>query len=215
MELIRINDKKLKIMLTSSDMKSYALDVQKLSGGTEETRQAFRHLLHDAGIDGGFEPGNDKIYIQYYPSREGGCEMFITRLDQVADPSDTVGTPAQSARKSAKQEIRPGRQLAFRFDSLFSLLLACRALDSVLSSFAGRVTSSVYRDDRDDRAEKDQFYLLISAAAHGDRAEPLALSRILSEFGHKLSHQDVKLYLDEHGEPLCLKNAIETLGRLA
>lgn len=210
MELIRINDKKLKIMLTSTDMKNYALDVQKLSGGAEETRQAFRHLLHDAGIDGGFEPGNDKIYIQYYPSREGGCEMFITRLDQVAAPMDTVGT--QSVQKSAKKEIRSGWQLAFRFNSLSSLLLSCRALDMVLSSLAGRVTSSVYRDERE---EKDQFYLLISVVGHDDHAEPFALSRILSEFGYKLSHQDAKLYLGEHGEPLCLKNAIETLGRLA
>ena len=50
MELIRINDKKIKIMLTPSDMKAYELDVQKLSCGMEESRRAFRHMLHDAGI---------------------------------------------------------------------------------------------------------------------------------------------------------------------
>lgn len=235
MELIRINDNKLKIMLTSSDMKNYELDVQKLSCGTEETRRAFRNILHDAGVCSEAEDGKDKIYIQYYPSREGGCEMFVTRLALLAGKDGTESTARtellqENAALSGGMQLLSQEQrltkhhsahdksasrqeighLTFRFDSLPQLLLAChRTLAAnVLTSAA---SSEAYRD------ESNRFYLLLNLSKSGDDGEHGAaqrIRRILAEFGSALPHADICAYLREHGDPLCRKDALRTLGGL-
>ena len=47
MELIRISDRKLKIMLTAADMTAYDFDPDNLSDNTAQTGRAFRLLLAD------------------------------------------------------------------------------------------------------------------------------------------------------------------------
>ena len=232
MELIRINDKKLKIMLTSSDMKNYELDAQKLSCGTEETRRAFRNILHDAGVGGGFDTGGDKIYVQYYPSREGGCEMFITKLDllssgqgareedntsykSTAEPYKGATISTQDCATIAQQaepedSCRSSEQLcelAYRFDSLASLLLACR---HVLAAHHGtsrqKLISAAYRD------EEGGFYLLLTPARAADAQAMLC--RLLGEFGTAHPGEKARAYIHEHGMTLCSAHAVEVLGAL-
>lgn len=214
MELIRINDNKLKIMLTSHDMKNYALDAQTLSCGTEETRRAFRSILHDAGVGGSFEEGKDKIYVQYYPSREGGCEMFVTKLALVgsdAAKDSTGGTQLQpSLLSNAKGKEAVPSPLAYRFSSLPLLLHACRHLLPVIAAVHKRVSSCAYRDD------SGSFYLTVETAPPptGEDNAQITLALLLGEFGTPCPTKDLQAYIAEHATPLCRATAVEILGDL-
>ena len=81
MDLIRIDDNKMKIMLSERDMQCYSLDVGNMDYTRSETRRAFRHILDDVCIRTGFDAKGEQLYVQLYPSRKGGCEMFVTKLD--------------------------------------------------------------------------------------------------------------------------------------
>ena len=80
MELILINSNKLKIMLTEADMIQYELDFNTINYDNIETRRAFWNILDEAKHRTGFDAASDRIFIQLYPSKEGGCEMYVTKV---------------------------------------------------------------------------------------------------------------------------------------
>ena len=92
MELILISNTKLKVMLSASDMQKYELDNNSIDYDNTETRKAFWQILDEAKHKTGFDAASDKVFIQVYPSRGGGCEMYVTKLggarceDQGAEP---------------------------------------------------------------------------------------------------------------------------------
>jgi negative regulator of genetic competence, sporulation and motility len=80
MELIRISDHKLKIMLTPLDMCHFELNAETFGEDSEKLHGAFRLLLEEIRKQTDFEGDDNHLSVQYFPSREGGCEMFISHL---------------------------------------------------------------------------------------------------------------------------------------
>ena len=85
MELIVISNSKLKIMLTSEDMREYSLDCNTLDYENTETRRAFWSILDEAKQRTGFDAASEKVFVQVYPSKKGGCEMYVTKLGMFSD----------------------------------------------------------------------------------------------------------------------------------
>lgn len=216
MDLIRINDNKLKIMLTPSDMECYALDADTMDYTQTETRRAFRSILDEARNRTGFDVSGDKIYIQFYPSRGGGCEMFVTKYDlvcAVSNPADrppaTVqgrATLKQQTRDDTRCETERNRSAAYVFESMEHLLCACRHL--LHHAFSG--SSAAYR------GEEGRYYLLLSEHPGlkrnmiGDRAT----AAFLHEYGTEQDAELVRLYIKEHAHPICERHAVRRLGEL-
>lgn len=80
MELIPVGDNKLKIMLTLSDMTRFEIPDGVPDVPCEQIRLAFREILNEASSITGFNTSGDRLYVQYYPSKKGGCELFVTKL---------------------------------------------------------------------------------------------------------------------------------------
>ena len=83
MELIRVSHCKLKVMLTPDDVERLHLDPE--TSENEDLHSAFRTLLREIKEDCGFDPDGKELSIQYFPSREGGCEMFISHLSEAEE----------------------------------------------------------------------------------------------------------------------------------
>lgn len=216
MELILISDSKLKITLTSDDMAQYELDCDTMDYDNTETRRAFWEILDRAKHITGFDAASDRVFIQLYPSKKGGCEMYVTKLGLVcaesgqgerARASLTRGTDRE---KDAAPRVCPiphgsgdrDRLGAYRFEQLESLLCVCRQL-------AGRgyaSHSSAYRD------EKKHYFLLLRerASAFG---VPCGEFSFITEFGTAENAETVRLYISEHGSPICEGNAVNMLAR--
>ena len=79
MELIKVNSQKLKIILTKEDMTSFDITNENLDYTSAKTRKALGSILERAKEQTGFDIKNDRLYIQVFPSVDGGCEMFLTR----------------------------------------------------------------------------------------------------------------------------------------
>lgn len=80
MELIVITPTKLKIMLTPPDMKRYDLTPARMDCADEETRRSFRRIFDDARTEVGFDTAGERLFVQLFSSRGGGCEIFVTKL---------------------------------------------------------------------------------------------------------------------------------------
>ena len=204
MELILINASKLKIMLSDDDMKKYDLDADTIDYDTTATRRAFWSILDYAKNQTGFDAANDKLFIQLYPSKAGGCEMFITKMG--APPTrDKAQHPKGNVQIVPVERQYGGRKHtnAYAFDNMESLLSVCRRLLSL--GFDGE--SSAYRD------HKGRFFLLLCQYGYENYA-PLDEFSFITEFGSAENAGRIKLYISEHATCVCDKQAVEQLGVL-
>ena len=234
MELIPINESKLKIMLDEIDMKEYRLCAES-DCAELETRRAIRDILDAARDQIGFNTEGAEIFVQLYTSKRGGCELFVTKgspkersesnelykTDRISPVVQPKGNQASQQSKPKKKEgARPtSGALTIRTGGLpdakdacslafyFSRLSdLCRTCKS-LQKRKSNLKSSAYYDD------KEGFYLLLydtgmSAYTRLDRFS------FIHEYGTSLNPEKALTYLSEHGHVICSDNAVQTLGKL-
>ena len=200
MEWIRISKNKLKIMLSAEDARHYELDCKSADLEDLVTRTAFREILSDVKRQTDFDASEDKIYIQMYPSKEGGCELFVTRMGLLLSDEEN-GISPKTVRENGRLRLPPRaaapERRAFCFDALSALLAVCKR---VAQSTRVR-ESEVFRD------EQARWWLLLT----GKSTQRLAFAR---EYGREVRADLAHLYLAEHATPICPKNAVQTLSEL-
>lgn len=204
MELIRISNSKLKIMLTPMDMRQFELSTDNFYDDSEKMHHSFRLLLDEVKRQSGFEADDHRISVQYFPSREGGCEMFISNLAPEKERGACALTPAQEIHPTTRSHGSFCRSFAYRFEGLDTLLSACRRLQALDYISA----SSAYRDDA------GRYYLFINTFAASPFATPEELYFVV-EYGSIENASQLRLYLAEHGTVICCEDAVGTLGSIA
>ena len=189
MELIVISDTKLKLILTAQDMKTYALDFETADYDSPRNRRSIWRLFDEVKVKSGFEIDFDRVLIQVWPSRDGGCEMYISKIV-------TPQTRAKSGEETVRQLI-----YIYAFDGLKNLLRVCHAL----SHMAYAKTSQVWRD------EGGKWYLFLEGEYTKTGLHPLSF---VEEFGAKLTEK-YALIIYEHARPVATQNAVEKLSMFA
>ncbi len=208
MELIRISDRKLKIMLTPKDMRHFELNLDTVGEDSAEMHRAFRLLLEEIKKQTGFETDDNHLTVQYFPSREGGCEMFISSIAAAKDASAQEAIANAFEGKALQRhpsETTGGfhREYAYRFEQLDHLLKVCQRLDR--TDYKG--IGSAFRDHR------NNWYLLLNISTDSPFTMPKELD-FIAEYGHMADPLFLKLYISEHGKTICRDNAIRLLGTL-
>lgn len=216
MELIMISSSKLKIMLSADDMTKYALG-SDIDYADIKTRKAFRNILSEAREKTGFDTESERIYIQLYPSKKGGCEVYITKIDDDSEyesiefaekssdfkPSCKVLERSTGIIPAAKRHLPKERKRAYSFSSSESMVSVCRRLLSI----GWRGQSSAFSD------ESRRFYIIIKDRGVQEFPHIDRLS-FICEYGNVENHSALIKYLGEHGKCICKTNAIEKLGIL-
>ena len=194
MELIKISDTKLKIMLTAEDMARYAIASESLNYENTETRRAVWQILDEAKQRTGFDAASDRVLIQAYPSRSGGCELYITKITQ--------DIPYHTTERRSNPE---GKMRIYAFEGLANLIALCHCLQG--SEYKGE--SSAYA------VEGGRYYLVLKEAGEPSGGMPPSYHPA-QEFGDPVSSASGKLaYIKEHAECLCPQDAVLHLSALA
>ena len=198
MELILITGRKLKIMLTAEDMKTYRLDCGNMDYDNTETRRAFWSILDEAKHRTGFDAASERVMIRVFPCRSGGCEMFVTKLAErkgsnilsISDCEDTDGDELYGI---------------YVFTETDDLLKVCDIL--ARSGFDGR--SEAYRTN-DGATRRKRYYLLLFGPGANSKKYIF-----INEYGKELRGNSAEAYIKEHCLCMCRGNAVEILGELA
>lgn len=127
MEFIRINSEKIKVFLSYADMEKLGINYDMLDGTDEHGRNAFNKIMADIKDNSGFATNGKRIFVQIFPSKDGGCEIFITRLN---DKKFTV--------------VRKKKNVCYLFNDLNCLLQFCNVVGS--RDFDGQ--SAFYIDEK-------------------------------------------------------------------
>jgi len=202
MEWIRISTNKLKIMLTAEDARRYDLQCEKADYADIATRHSFREILTDVRRETGFDATEDKVYIQMYPSKEGGCELFVTKIGLILTDEAREGSRAGRTRGTSERRSPPSECTALLFTEMTHLLAVCRHLCNV-----GFLCESEAWQSEDGKL----WLLLAQKRSAATLQDSLRFAR---EYGRAVSVSAARLYLPEHGKRICAARAVETLGKL-
>ncbi len=191
MELIVISDSRLKVILTQADMENYHLDFVGDAYDNSRTRRAIMRLFEDVKRRSGFDIADDRILVQIWPSAEGGCELYVSKLE---------GKTAATRRARAVSAKSDGMTL-YTFDTLDDLLSVCR----ILVARQYNRSSGLYH------AESGQWYLLLDT---GDLSDEVNDMSFIEEYAGKLGSSLMQSIMLEHARELARGDAIQRLSVL-
>ena len=189
MEWIVISPSKLKIMLRQEDMKRYDLCMDRLDSADEQTRHTFRQIFEEVRCHTGFDTAGERLFVQLYTSRDGGCEIFVTKLG-ASDGDD--GLPPSPSELELKSELEA--------ESEADTALACPSPEDALlhrlfPNAAERTESS---PERAPAAPSSQPHRTLAFGFDG--LEPLLQVcrrlRQTAELGHPPAVQSATVYID-------------------
>ena len=195
MEFLLIGESKIKIVLNEEETERYGLDKSAPDVSGTGERRSFWRILDMAKSEVGFDPSGDKVLIQLYPIKNGGCEIFVTKLGILPDAS------ARLVSKSNKVALLSKKKSLYLFGELDDVIRAARAVRAVSGETLPE--SDVFTTD-------DKYYLSIEE--YGKGGEPIEFPCIL-EFGVGLT-ADMFTYVFEHATRLTDGDGIEKFSRL-
>ena len=184
MEIIRIGENKLKLILTDEDLKKHRLSFESLDYDNTETRRILWQILDEAKQKTGFDAASEKTLVQAYPGRKSGCEIYVTRL-------------------CARSPSLRGRHSVYCFADPAGLFSVCRAL----AHSEHKYESALYKD------EKDYYYLCIKEPLAGSiqKEDLLTPLSFIEEYAKRVKEGVFFAYIKEHGACLWEEGAIEAL----
>ena len=188
MELIMISPTKLKIMLSAEDMKKLELDggpCSDISG-----KAGFRSLMREARDRCAV---GDRVFVQYYPEKHGGCEMFVTKLEDDKKTETRHGRKRQTTNPFSANTDKPSAEyIVYGFPDIKGLIATCRCLAGAGNGDVGKAYIS---------PEKSRKYCLVL-----DRENYFAC-----ENGGTRLPASYVYFLLEHGTLFCT-DAVSKLG---
>ena len=191
MEYIMIDEAKLKIILAPEDLAEWNISADELDYNDPYSKIFFKDILDHAKDSFGFDTTGYKTLLQLFPSLDGGCEIFITRIEEQRHDSGNK-TSVNVCEK------------AYSFDRLSSLISVCKRL--CFEGFCGE--SSVWYDS------DGRWFLTLRSTMLCDDLLPLNKLTFISEYGESESPGALSLYLPEYAFSVCEDNATEILGRM-
>ncbi len=195
MEHIMISPGKLKLMLTRNDLIHYELEPSELDSDNSSTRRSFRELLADVKAMSGFDASDDKVFIQFYPSRDGGAEIYITRLTSKREiPNDELPSYVQV-------------RTVYGFDNLQDMIDACAHIGNghfpdESSAWSGEGGYFLMTEDR------IPYHDYLNEGKHSRRRS------FIGDYGKIFSDPATIFYVKEHCLCFCEKNAVKMLGSM-
>ena len=199
MELIVINENKLKITLSESDMKQYSLDCNTVDYDNTETRKAFWSILDEVKQKTGFDAASQKIFVQLYPSKKGGCEMYVTKLGASRRQKE-IEVDTEPIRLQPQHR----RRAAYSFGTSDELISVCRRLSEI--GFSEK--SAAWHSNIDGK------YFLILEEPEENAYLPLNECSFIFEYGKSENLKHTLLFLHEHADCICRTDAVESLSNL-
>lgn len=191
MEILRIGKHAIKISLNTDEAQEYKiLDSEILD--SDEIKEAFSRLLLKAKEAVDFSYAGRKIFTEIFPSKDGGCEIYVSCISVEAEN-------AVYKNKSNQPDVKKPKLSIFDFDSIDNLLLACYRLKEI--DYKSR--SSIYYD-----IEKKRYFMILEDVYIKDLKYAFLL-----EYAKYLKGS-IASYIKEHYKCIIKREGVKILSAL-
>ena len=206
MRIEKINENKIKFVLTENDLAERSINIEELAIPSDKTQKLFKDIMDKALEEYGFESAETPLMVEAMPSSADGIMIIVTRLKDKEDAKERYQSLAEARdlRRFKTKGIKrieceedktdDGEIMVWSFDTLDDIIDLSIRIDA---SFNGQ--SSLYKMN-------GRYFLVL------DSSKDLEL--ILGDYGTKhVSNTLSKYYLKEHGETITPANAVKILAR--
>ena len=207
MELIIINENKLKISMTKEDMALYGLDENEFHCSKANTREILSKILKNSKKKTGFEKisSEERLLLQLYSDKSGGCELFVTKLPinygVEIDKANKDNLPVSLLPKGDCINTAKKLALTYSFKTLDDLICACKNVQRQKLNINSQLFFS---------SSEEKYYLFLHyALCDNEKSSP---SSYLSEYGELENSENSFLFMHEYGTCVCENSAIEILA---
>ena len=195
MRIEKINDRKLKILLTNDDLKKRDIKMTELAFGTDKTRELFKEMMNIATDEYDFDAEDSQLMIEAIPISLEAIMILVTKMDD--DQKDSFSKKIKS--KNLKKD--DSHLSIFEFNTLEDVVLVAKTL-------FGRFTDENYL-----MKMKGKYYLLLQNDNELDEISDNDLEIIIGEYGKKCTVNSLsRAYFFEHGEMIANNPAIDILS---
>lgn len=191
MEIVKINEKSIKISLSSDEVKEYDLCEGK-ELDAEEMKRIFSSLLQKAKNEVGFTYAKENIVAEIFSSKDGGCEIFVSCL------LGEVKMYKDKREELSSQKIKAQGQI-YAFDNIEDLIKVLDALRNIDKS----LSTSVYYNNKNGK-----YFLVLENVLRKSIKHAFIL-----EFAKYVKSPFLQ-YITEYFSPICISDAHEKLPKL-
>ncbi|MDD9138472.1 adaptor protein MecA [Fructobacillus sp. CRL 2054] len=231
MEMERINDNTIRVMVENDDLKDRGTSVRDLLSDRNKIESFFYNILSELDTDQEFAD-NDKVSFQVLPN-QNGLELFISRLDDEEALGSLLSTLSQReenevVNEQASDSMSPIDDLSFEQKQALQESDQTKENSTSVSS-AGRIDVVELKDfedllslvallndfegDSSAYQYKGKYYLSIDSRFLNLSASELnSFFATLIEYGRFAKQSDS--FLSEHGDLLFRGKAIQSLNKI-
>ena len=114
MEMERINDNTIRVMIENSDLQDRGLSIMELLGNHDKIESFFYSILSEVDVDHDFNE-DDQVTFQILPNRNG-LELFISKLDEDHQVGDIINNLMSYAKHQSDEidQVSDERRAALR-----------------------------------------------------------------------------------------------------
>ncbi len=207
MEIIMISDCKLKVMLGEEDLKQFEIKAEQLDYSNTETKRMFWDILNRAKHQTGFDTDGQRVLVQLYPSKQGGCEMFVTKIgllySEDEDDISRYNYEEKNNSKTFQTKKHTTTYSAFAFDTTKAMISVCKRLYEL--GYIGESSSYI--------CDNGKIYLILSDLYEDECMSINEFSFIL-EYASAEDPKKIGYFISEHGKIILENDAVSKLGKL-
>ncbi|MBO5312749.1 MAG: adaptor protein MecA [Clostridia bacterium] len=189
MDILRIGSDSIKISLDGREAQELHLDRED----SEDAKSNFVNLMVKVKERVNFKVLGEKLVAEYFSGRDGGYEIFVSRLEVDEDMYKDRGIQ-QEITKRVKPSLSP-----FSLESFEKLLDVTNRLKNM--GYSG--SSSLYYDDM-----REKYYIILEDVSIKDLKYAF-----MTEYSKSIKPHTLP-YIKEHFRCICKKDAVNTLSAL-
>lgn len=195
MKIEKINDNKIKVTLSVSELEERNLNFQSLRYNTPEAQTLFWDMMKQAENEHGFKTTNCQLFIEAASINDGQFIVTITRLqDKVLPPAPQKKKLPMPELKVRKKQQDKSQNVVYKFDDFEQICNLVSATSTISNE-----PSTLYE-------YKNSFFIV---------ANPTKQTHlIISEFCEVIKDStEVEGILQEHGTKIIEKEAFSKIAK--
>ncbi|MGE5329767.1 MAG: adaptor protein MecA [Deltaproteobacteria bacterium] len=205
MKIEKVSDNKIKVTLSTSDLRERNLDFSALTYNSPQAQVLFWDMLHQAEIEFGFSASDSQLFIEAAPSAGDSLIITLTKVEEDGDFESIQKYIRNRFKRSELKTKKKSKKISsgiflYSFDEFEDL---CKVVSKISELYSGE--STLYKYDQ-------TYYLMIANTAIAN-TNPNFFDSLMSEYGLRVTNiAFTDGFLNEYGTKLIEYNAIEVIN---
>ncbi len=213
MRFEKINDDKIKIIITTEDLSERGIKMSDLRYGNKETSDLFQEIIQEAVFECEFDVENKAVLVEAVPMSINTIEVFVTKIEDEEMAEEVAGKvelinkireKSEGSKKVRKSRLTGPDEIP-RKDFI---LIKFKEIDDVCNVAK---TAIDYFDGKDKLYKYEGFYYLImDTSSNTINTKTNILENVFKEYGEIINNISY-FFIEEHGTIMLEKDVIKNL----